>query len=322
VPSCPRYLKLHFVLLLDWRGNEIGVKFGQENVKDCQVKSGSWLDISQHWRSLQEPTMRTWSRNIGSRQLVGTRPVLDRQLESAGGRLLVVDDDAELCRLVSRFLGAEGYSVQTVQSSRLGVDRALSGDYDLVVLDVMLPELDGFEVLRRIRINSTTPVLMLTARGDDLDRILGLEMGADDYLAKPFNTRELSARVRAILRRTNLAQANVTLAESTSVRVGDLELNAGARTVRCGNELLSLTTVEFDLLQRLLRSVGWVVGREELTKDVLGREFSPFDRSIDTHVWSLRRKVGNTPDGSERIKGIRGVGYLYALPDRPGLNQP
>jgi len=266
--------------------------------------------------------MRTWSRNIGSRQLVGTRPVLDRQLESAGGRLLVVDDDAELCRLVSRFLGAEGYSVQTVQSSRLGVDRALSGDYDLVVLDVMLPELDGFEVLRRIRINSTTPVLMLTARGDDLDRILGLEMGADDYLAKPFNTRELSARVRAILRRTNLAQANVTLAESTSVRVGDLELNAGARTVRCGNELLSLTTVEFDLLQRLLRSVGWVVGREELTKDVLGREFSPFDRSIDTHVWSLRRKVGNTPDGSERIKGIRGVGYLYALPDRPGLNQP
>jgi DNA-binding response OmpR family regulator len=159
---------------------------------------------------------------------------------------------------------------------------------------------------------------MLTARGDDLDRILGLEMGADDYLSKPFNTRELSARVRAILRRANSTNASAALSEVASVRVGDLELNAGARTVRCGGEALNLTTVEFDLLQRLLRSAGSVVGREELTRDVLGREFSPFDRSIDTHVWSLRRKVGNTVDGSERIKGIRGVGYLYALPDRPG----
>jgi two-component system, OmpR family, response regulator CpxR len=202
--------------------------------------------------------------------------------------------------------------------SGLGVERALSGGYDLVVLDVMLPEMDGFEVLRRIRMKSSTPVLMLTARGDDLDRILGLEMGADDYLPKPFNTRELSARVRAILRRANSANTTVDLSEAASVRVGDLELNAGARTVRCGNEILNLTTVEFDLLQRLLRSAGSVVGREELTKEVLGREFSPFDRSIDTHVWSLRRKVGNTLDGSERIKGIRGVGYLYALPDRSG----
>jgi two-component system response regulator CpxR len=143
-------------------------------------------------------------------------------------------------------------------------------------------------------------------------------MGADDYLPKPFNTRELSARVRAILRRVHSAHANVTHSEAASIRVGDLELNAGARTVRCGDEALNLTTVEFDLLQRLLRSAGSVVGREELTKDVLGREFSPFDRSIDTHVWSLRRKVGNAPDGSERIKSIRGVGYLYALTDRSG----
>jgi two-component system response regulator CpxR len=182
----------------------------------------------------------------------------------------------------------------------------------------MLPEIDGFEVLRRIRTKSNTPVLMLTARGDDLDRILGLEMGADDYLPKPFNTRELSARVRAILRRANSTNANAALSEIASIRVGDLELNAGARTVRCGDEALNLTAVEFDLLQRLLRSAGSVVGREELTKDVLGREFSPFDRSIDTHVWSLRRKVGNATDGTERIKGIRGVGYLYALPDRTG----
>jgi DNA-binding response OmpR family regulator len=190
--------------------------------------------------------------------------------------------------------------------------------YDLVVLDVMLPEMDGFEVLRRIRVKSSTPILMLTARGDDLDRILGLEIGADDYLPKPFNTRELSARIRAILRRANSTNINVASSEAASMRVGDLELNAGARTVRCGGEALNLTTVEFDLLQRLLRSAGSVVGREELTKDVLGREFSPFDRSIDTHVWNLRRKVGNALDGGERIKSIRGIGYLYALPDRSG----
>jgi two-component system response regulator CpxR len=187
----------------------------------------------------------------------------------------------------------------------------------LVVLDVMLPDMDGFEVLRRIRTKSNMPVLMLTARGDDLDRILGLEIGADDYLPKPFNTRELSARVRAILRRANSTNSgSVVFSEVASIRVGDMELNSGSRTVRRGDEALNLTTVEFDLLQRLLRSAGSVVGREELTKDVLGREFSPFDRSIDTHVWSLRKKVGDALDSSERIKGIRGVGYLYALPER------
>jgi DNA-binding response OmpR family regulator len=260
--------------------------------------------------------MKGWSRIIWSEQLVGTNRVTDCKVQPVAAHILVIDDDAELCRLVSRFLGAEGYSVQTVHTSRLGIDRALSGDYDLVVLDVMLPEMDGFEVLRRMRAKSRTPVLMLTARGDDLDRILGLEMGADDYLPKPFNTLELSARIRAILRRAN--STSVGVSGITSMRLGDLELNPGARTVRCADEALYLTTVEFDLLQRLLRSAGSVVGREELTRDVLGREFSPFDRSIDTHVWNLRRKVGNAPDGTERIKGIRGVGYLYALPERAG----
>jgi DNA-binding response OmpR family regulator len=263
--------------------------------------------------------MKGWSRIIWSEQLVGTNLVTDCKVQPVAAHILVIDDDAELCRLVSRFLGAEGYSIQTVQTSRLGIDRALSGDYDLVVLDVMLPEMDGFEVLRRMRAKSRTPVLMLTARGDDLDRILGLEMGADDYLPKPFNTRELSARIRAILRRAN--STSVGVSGITSMRLGDLELNPGARTVRCADEALNLTTVEFDLLQRLLRSAGSVVGREELTKDVLGREFSPFDRSIDTHVWSLRRKVGNALDGSERIKGIRGVGYLYALPEPAGSDE-
>jgi DNA-binding response OmpR family regulator len=257
----------------------------------------------------------------GANTGVNASLVPDGKLESVAGNLLVIDDDAELCKLVSRYLGAEGHSVETVQSSRLGIERALAGNYDLVILDVMLPEIDGFEALRRMRAKSSTPILMLTARGDDLDRILGLEMGADDYLPKPFNTRELSARVRAILRRSNLANASVELSEAASIRVSDLELNAGARTVHCGNQMLNLTTVEFDLLKRLLRSAGSVVGREELTKDVLGREFSPFDRSIDTHVWNLRRKVGNTSDGCERIKAIRGVGYLYALPDKTGFDK-
>jgi DNA-binding response OmpR family regulator len=181
--------------------------------------------------------MNVWSRTIWSEQLVDTSLVMDRKLESVAGHILVVDDDAELCRLVSRFLGAEGYFVQTVQTSGLGIERALSGNYDLVVLDVMFPEMDGFEVLRRIRTKSSTPILMLTARGDDLDRILGLEMGADDYLPKPFNTRELSARVRAILRRANSTNTNVTFPEIASMRVGDLELNAGARTVQRGDEV-------------------------------------------------------------------------------------
>jgi DNA-binding response OmpR family regulator len=262
--------------------------------------------------------MIVWSRNVWSERRVDTSLVTNRISETASGQILVVDDDAELCKLVSRFLGAEGYSVHSAQSSRLGIERALSGEYDLVVLDVMLPEMDGFEVLRRLRAKSNTPVLMLTARGDDLDRILGLKMGADDYLPKPFNTRELSARVRAILRRATLTNTGVAPPGVASIRVGDLELNAKARTVRCGDNALNLTTVEFDLLSRLLQSAGSVVGREELTRDVLGREFSPFDRSIDTHVWSLRKKVGNAPDGAERIKGIRGVGYLYALPECPG----
>jgi len=248
--------------------------------------------------------------------------VTDRKSETASEQILVVDDDAELCKLVSRFLGAEGYSVQTVRTGGVGIERALSGNYDLVVLDVMLPEMDGFEVLRRIRTKSSTPVLMLTARGDDFDRILGLEMGADDYLPKPFNTRELSARIRAILRRATSTNVNAPLSEATSIQVGDLELNVGGRTVRCGGGALNLTTVEFDLLKRLLQSAGSVVGREELTRDVLGRDFSPFDRSIDTHVWNLRRKVGNAPDGNERIKGIRGVGYLYASPDRSWSDEP
>jgi len=236
----------------------------------------------------------------------------NHSVESTTDQILVIDDDAELCKLVARFLGAEGFRVETVRTSVQGVERALSGNHQLIVLDVMLPGMDGFEVLRRIRAESRTPVLMLTARGDDLDRILGLEIGADDYLPKPFNPRELAARIRAILRR---AKASTSIqSDSMPIVVGDLELSAGARVVRRGRETLNLTTVEFDLLEKFVKSVGRVVSREELVREVLGREFSPFDRSIDTHVCNLRKKVGPYGDGTERIKGVRGVGYLFALP--------
>ena len=214
--------------------------------------------------------------------------------------------------MVGRFLNAEGFRVETVRTSGQGIERALSGEHELIVLDVMLPGMDGFEVLRRIRAEARIPVLMLTARGDDLDRILGLEIGADDYLPKPFNPRELAARIRAILRRAKASSA--LQGDSSPIIVGDLELNVGSRLVRLGTEVLNLTTVEFDLLEKLMNSAGRVIGREELVKEVLGREFSPFDRSIDTHVCNLRKKVGSCSDGTERIKGVRGVGYMLATP--------
>ena len=172
-----------------------------------------------------------------------------------------------------------------------------------------MPGVNGFDVLRRIRAHSRIPVLMLTAKGDALDRVLGLEMGADDYLPKPFNPQELAARIRAILRR-----AKPDAPVGAPITVGDIEIDSRARVVRRAGEIVNVTTVEFDLLEALLRAAGQVVGRERLTRDVLGREFSPFDRSIDTHVCNLRKKIGLLPDGTERIKGVRGIGYLYAAP--------
>ena len=236
---------------------------------------------------------------------------METQINSHAEHILVIDDDVELCKLVTRFLAQEGFQIETVNGGASGAERALSGDYALVVLDVMMPGVNGFEVLRRIRAESRLPVLMLTAKGDALDRVLGLEMGADDYLPKPFNPQELVARIRAILRRAQPAD-DKTRASSLPIVVGDVEVNPGTRVVRRRGEIVNLTTVEFDLLERLLQAAGEVVGREKLTRDVLGREFSPFDRSIDTHVCNLRRKIGLLADGTERIKGVRGIGYLYA----------
>jgi two-component system response regulator CpxR len=227
-------------------------------------------------------------------------------------RLLFVDDDAELSKLVTRFLTREGFEITWSSCGESGIERALSEDFSLIMLDVMMPDTDGFEVLRRIRQQSRTPVLMLTARGDTGDRIRGLEMGADDYLPKPFEPAELVARIRAILRRSAPRRS-----VPAAISIGDVELDGGARTVRRSGMPVELTTVEFDLLAALMGVAGSIVSREDLVSDVLGRDFSPFDRSIDTHVCNLRRKLGPLDDGGERIKGVRGAGYLYASPAKP-----
>ena len=236
--------------------------------------------------------------------------------------VLVIDDDVELCQLLSEYLAADGYAVEYLHSGRQGVDRALAEVPAIIVLDVMLPDIKGFEVLRRIRAVSRTPVLMLTARGDEQDRILGLQMGADDYLPKPFNPRELSARIEAVLRRSRPDPAGVGRRGVDRLVVDDVSMDKGSRVVRCAGVVIDLTTVEFDLLGVLLRAAGRVIPRDEMVRTVLRREFSPFDRSIDTHVSNLRRKLGPTSDGGERIKGIRGIGYQYALPHRSSALEP
>jgi len=225
-------------------------------------------------------------------------------------QILIIDDDVALCELVTEYLGPLGFQIESVHRGDTGAEQALARRYSLVVLDVMLPGLNGFEVLRRIRAESKVPVLMLTARGDDVDRIVGLEIGADDYLPKPFNPRELVARIRAILRRAILDQPGH--AATRKLTVGDVELDSGTRTVHRGGENVELTAVEFDLLEKLLRAAGQIITREELSKAVLGRSSSPFDRSIDMHISNLRKKLGHQAGGTERIKTVRGVGYIYA----------
>ncbi len=232
-------------------------------------------------------------------------------------RILIVDDDVELCELISEYLSGEGFEVEAVHTGEQGLKRALSGEHVLVVLDVMLPGLSGLEILRRLRTESRIPVLILTARGDDVDRIVGLEIGADDYLPKPFNPRELLARVRAILRRAGAPHAG-----PERIAIGDVELDPAARTVRRSGEPVELTSVEFGLLEALMRAAGQVVTREQLAQSVLGRRFMPYDRSIDMHVSKLRKKLGEQAGDTERIKTIRGVGYIYARPSSDHPSAP
>jgi DNA-binding response OmpR family regulator len=230
-------------------------------------------------------------------------------------RILIIDDDAELCSLVAEYLQAEGFQVEAVHDGEQGLTRALANEHLLVVLDVMLPRMNGFDVLRHIRATSRIPVILLTARGEDVDRIVGLEIGADDYLPKPFNPRELMARIRAILRRTRTSEGT----QVDSLHIGDIELNPATRTVLQNGRRVELTSVEFNLLQVLLQEAGQVVSRERLVDAVLGRKFSPFDRSIDMHVSKVRKKLGDTDGGEDYIKTVRGVGYIFTrLPVKAG----
>lgn len=227
--------------------------------------------------------------------------------------ILIIDDDVALCELVSEYLEPLGFQVEAVNRGDTGVKRALQGEHSIILLDVMLPGLNGFDVLRLIRAQSKTPVLMLTARGDDVDRIVGLEIGADDYLPKPFNPRELAARIRAILRRSDSNKSQET---AQRLIIGDVEMETGTRLVRRGGKVIELTVVEYDLLEKLLRAAGRIMTREELSRDVLGRSPSPYDRSIDMHISNLRKKLGHQVGAAERIKTVRGVGYIYAQSSR------
>jgi len=230
-------------------------------------------------------------------------------------RILIIDDDTELCELLADYLQPEGFKVVSAHQAEAGLDLALSAAHDLVILDVMLPGMNGLNVLRLIRAHSTIPVLMLTARGEEIDRIVGLEMGADDYLGKPFNPRELLARIRAIQRRgKSPGPEDIPRTRTDKLIVGDICLDPGARTTLQDNRNIPLTTVEFTLLHELLKMAGQVVSREELATRVLERKLSTFDRSIDVHVSSLRKKLGHEFNRQERIKTIRGVGYLYTRP--------
>lgn len=220
-------------------------------------------------------------------------------------RVLIVDDDVQLCRLLSERLGTEGFALESVHDGIRGLERALSMEHALVVLDLMLPGMGGLDVLRKLRARSPIPVLILTARGEDIDRILGLEIGADDYVPKPFNPRELVARVRAILRRTS----NPGPAASPLI-TGDIRLDPQSREATLKDTPLNLTSVEFTLLELLLRQAGHVVTREHLTESVLGRKLGPFDRVIDVHISNIRKKLGPSDHG-QRIKSIRGSGYLF-----------
>jgi two-component system response regulator CpxR len=226
-------------------------------------------------------------------------------------RLLIVDDDRELCAMLAEYLDPEGFDSDSAGTGPLGLEHFTRNPPDLVVLDVMLPEMSGFEVLRRIRATSRVPVIMLTARGEEVDRVVGLEMGADDYLAKPFSARELAARIRAVLRRT----PGEPPAEGPQVW-GPLQLDLRARRATIGEADLELTSAELRILELLVRADTRTVTREELMTQALGRRLLPTDRSLDTHVSNLRRKIGRH-NSRVTVQSVRGSGYALVLAPEP-----
>ena len=230
-------------------------------------------------------------------------------------RILLADDDVELSEMLTQYLAAEGFTVEAVNDGESALTKVKAGKFDLVILDVMMPRLNGLDVLRAIRTKSLIPVLMLTARGEDVDSIVGLELGADDYLSKPCNPRVLGARIRAILRRAEDSVASGAGHGTPPIlTLGDLEMHTGTRRVVCRGESIALTSTEYTVLEVLLREAGHVVSKTDLSERALGRKLTRYDRSLDMHVVSLRKKLGPLDSGEERIKTVRGVGYQYTRP--------
>ncbi len=222
--------------------------------------------------------------------------------------LLIIDDDQELTDLLVEYLTPQGYEIDVKHDGESGLQQATSSHhYDLILLDVMLPKLDGFEVLKRLRTSHLTPVLMLTAKGDDFDRIFGLELGADDYLPKPFNHRELSARIKAIVRRMDYLPAT---SSQQTLHIDDLILNPSTQHVECAGTAIEMTATEFLILHLLMINQGQIVSKQDICEKVLGRKLVAFDRSIDMHLSNIRRKLMSCSD-KEKIKTIRGTGYLF-----------
>ena len=222
--------------------------------------------------------------------------------------ILIIDDDQELCALLAEFLALEGFSVSCIHDGADSIELCRAESFSAIVLDVMLPRIQGFDVLRRLREFSETPVIMLTARGDATDRIVGLEMGADDYLPKPCNPRELAARLRAVLRRSEQRRSEPTRG---LLECGDLRLNPADRRVHFADEELKLTTAEFNVLAVLMERAGTVVDKETLSQQALGRALTAYDRSIDVHISNLRKKIPQQQ--RELIMSVRGVGYQLTL---------
>ena len=237
-----------------------------------------------------------------------------------GHRLLIIDDDEGLCELLAEYLSPLGYQVEMVHTGPEGVVRATLEDWHAVILDVMLPGMDGFDVLKAIRAKSSVPVLMLTARGDEMDRIVGLEVGADDYLPKTFSTRELLARLRAVTRRTAAATAEAPGRGEplTEIIVGDLRVQPEARNAVLGDEALILTPVDFELLLCLVKAKGRVKTRDQLLDEIRDREWEVFDRSVDVHISALRKKLGDDPKQPRFIRTYRSAGYMFIDPARGG----
>lgn len=227
-------------------------------------------------------------------------------------RILLADDDIELAEMLVEYLTLEGFTVDTAYDGKKALEKAETGQFELIILDVMMPELNGFDVLRQLRNHSQVPVLMLTARGEDVDSIVGLEIGADDYLAKPCNPRVLVAHIRAILRRTE--SVNDTEIPSDDLHLGDLEVQRGKRRVLINAQPVTMTSTEYSVLLVLLEHAGHVVSKQDLSQQALGRELSSYDRSLDMHVSNLRKKLGTTTDSQERITTVRGIGYQYLRP--------